>query len=84
MGFTLSKKELETLGFKFAEMLLFDREADPAKLDALTKSKDWKAAKPFERKNAIADIVRKAREALLASGYKREVVESKTAKFIRR
>lgn len=45
MGFTLSKKELETLGFKFAEMLLFDRDADPAKLDALTKSKDWKAAK---------------------------------------
>ncbi len=84
MGFTLSKKELETLGFKFAEMLLFDREADAAKLDALTRSKDWKAAKPFERKNAIADIVRKAREALLASGYKREVVESKTAKFIRR
>ena len=84
MGFTLTKKELETLGFKFAEMLLLDREADPEKLGALTRSKDWKAAKPFERKNAIADIARKAREALLASGYKRDVVERKTEKFIRR
>ena len=53
MGFTLTKKELETLGFKFAEMLLFDRDADPAKLDALTRSKDWKAAKSFERDGII-------------------------------
>ena len=83
MGFKLTKKEVETLGVKFAEMLLHDKEANPANLPGLAKSKDWKKAEPYEKKSVITEIAQKARAALLECGYSKELVEKRTAKFIR-
>ena len=84
MAFRLSQKELEKLGSKFAEALLHSRETDPAKLPGLANRKDWQQADPYEKRQAIADIARLARTALLQCGYNRAVVEQKTEKFIRR
>ena len=61
MGFRLTKKEVETLGNRFAEMLLFSKEANPGILPDLVSRKDWKSAEFYERKQAIADIARQAR-----------------------
>jgi len=83
-NFFLTSKEAEVLGKKFAEMLLFSRDADPAKIPALANRKDWQRASPYKRKQAIADIASYARSALLQCGYSREIVEEKTEKFIRR
>lgn len=83
MNFKLTKKELETLGGRFAEMLLFGGEANPNKLSGLANRKDWKKAESYEKKQAIADIARQAKAALLECGYDKAVVERKTEKFIR-
>lgn len=83
MGFKLTKKEVETLGMKFAEMQLHDKEANPVNLSVLAKSKDWKKALPHEKKQAISEIAQKARAALLECGYNKELVESVTEKHIR-
>lgn len=83
MGFKLTKKEVETLGGRFAEMLLFGGEANPNKLSGLANRKDWKKAESYEKKQAIADIARQARAELLACGYPKEQVEKATRHFIR-
>lgn len=84
MGFKLTKKEVETLGGRFAEMLLFGgKEVNPYKMSGLANRKDWKTADSYEKQRAIADIARKARAALLKCGYNKELVERRTEKFIR-
>lgn len=84
MGFKLTKKEVETLGGRFAEMLLFGgKEANPYKMSGLANRKDWKKAESYEKKQAIADIARQARAELLACGYDKALVEKRTEKFIR-
>ena len=84
MGFKLTKKEVETLGGRFAEMLLFGgKDATPYNLSGLANRKDWKKAESHEKKRAIADIARQARAELLACGYNKELVEKRTEKFIR-
>ena len=84
MGFKLTKKEVETLGGRFAEMLLFGgKDATPYNLSELANRKDWKKAESYEKKQAIADIARQAKAALLECGYDKAVVERKTEKFIR-
>lgn len=83
MGFRLTKKEVETLGARFAEMLLLGREVNPHMLSGLANRKDWKTAESYEKKQAIADIARKARAVLLECGYNKELVEKRTEQFIR-
>jgi len=84
MNFKLTKKELETLGGRFAEMLLFGgKDATPYNLSGLANRKDWKKAESHEKKRAIADIARQARAELLACGYNKALVEKRTEKFIR-
>lgn len=84
MGFKLTKKEVETLGSRFAEMLLFGGEkVNPYKLSGLANRKDWKKAESYEKKQAIADIARQAKAALLECGYNKELIEKQTEKFIR-
>lgn len=84
MGFKLTKKEVETLGGRFAEMLMFGgKDATPYNLSGLANRKDWKKAESHEKKRAIADIARQARAELLACGYNKALVEKRTEKFIR-
>lgn len=84
MGFKLTKKEVKTLGARFAEMLLFGGEkVNPYNLSGLANRKDWKKAESYEKKQAIADIARQARAALLECGYNKELIEKRTEKFIR-
>ena len=84
MGFKLTKKEVETLGGRFVEMLLFGgKDATPYNLSGLANRKDWKKAESHEKKRAIADIARQARAELLACGYNKALVEKRTEKFIR-
>lgn len=83
MGFKLTKKEVETLGGRFAEMLLLCKDAKPGEIAILANRKDWKSAESYEKKRAIADIARQARAALLKCGYNKELVEKRTEKFIR-
>lgn len=84
MGFKLTKMEVETLGSRFAEMLLFGgKEVNPYKMRGLANRKDWKKAESYEKKQAIADIAQQARAELLKCGYNKELVEKKTEKFIR-
>lgn len=82
MGFKLTKKEVENLGTRFAEMLLFGKDANPHKLYGLANRQDWKKADPYEKKRAVADIARQARAILLKCGYDKTLVERKTKKFI--
>lgn len=84
MGFKLTKMEVETLGSRFAEMLLFGgKEVNPYKIRGLANRKDWKKAESYEKKQAIADIAQQARAELLKCGYNKELVEKRTEKFIR-
>lgn len=83
MSFKLTKKEVETLGGRFAEMLLFGKEVNPYKMRGLANRKDWKKAESYEKKQAIADIAQQARAELLKCGYNKELVEKRTEKFIR-
>ena len=84
MGFKLTKKEVEALGGRFAEMLLFGgKEVNPYKIRGLANRKDWKKAESYEKKQAIADIAQQARAELLKCGYNKELEEKKTEKFIR-
>lgn len=56
MGFKLTKKELETLGGRFAEMLLFGGEANPKKLSGLANRKDWKKAESYEKNKRLLTL----------------------------
>ena len=83
MPFRLTKREVDKLGSLFAERLLHNARADPAHLPGLTGSKDWKAAEPQEKKNALRDIAQKARATLLECGYSNDLVDKIVGKHIR-
>lgn len=83
MSYKLTKKELETLGMRFAEVLLCRSSAIPEDLPELASRTDWKNAGKHERRRISADIAREARSILLRSGYPRETVEAVTRNLIK-
>ena len=63
MGFRLTKKEVETLGNRFAEMLLFSKEANPGILPDLVSRRIGKAQSSTNG-NKLLQILRDRQERI--------------------
>lgn len=83
MAYRLTKKELEALGARFAELLTGNTNAVPETMPELIARKDWRQAPSWERRKAISDIVREAKKVLLQNGYPKDTVENITRNLIR-
>lgn len=75
MPLKISPRETERLGEKFAALLLHDPRADPRTIPGLCERKSWQAAGEASRREAIRGIAYSARDILLRSGLRRDLVE---------
>ena len=82
MAYRLTKKEMEALSTRFAELLTGNANARPEDMPELTTRRDWKEAPSWERKKACSDIARDAKTLLLQNGYPKDIVENITRNHI--
>ena len=71
---SLTKKDFETLGRKFAELLLRNAKARPQDMPELVQYEEWTKANRYKRLAYSKAILATAREWLLMAGYDKETV----------
>ena len=68
------KSELERLADSFARQKVMDAAVMPENMPDVVNTREWAEATAYQRKLAVQAILDVARQKLIKSGYRREMV----------